>query len=46
MNNIKETMENNMNINTDQYIETPWTIIEAYFKGQHLKISSSSTRII
>ena len=24
-------------INEDQYIETPWSIIEAYFKGQHLE---------
>jgi DNA-directed RNA polymerase II subunit RPB2 len=24
-------------INDDQYIETPWSIIEAYFKGQHLE---------
>jgi len=34
--------ENNENkevfdINDDQYIETPWSIIEAYFKGQHLE---------
>jgi DNA-directed RNA polymerase beta subunit len=25
------------NIDEDQYIETPWHIIEAYFKGQHLE---------
>ena len=24
-------------INDDQYIETPWHIIESYFKGQHLE---------
>jgi DNA-directed RNA polymerase II subunit RPB2 len=24
-------------MNDDQYIETPWSIIEAYFKGQHLE---------
>ena len=24
-------------INDDQYIESPWSIIEAYFKGQHLE---------
>jgi len=24
-------------INNDQYIETPWNIIESYFKGQHLE---------
>ena len=24
-------------INDDQYIETPWSIIEAYFRGQHLE---------
>jgi DNA-directed RNA polymerase II subunit RPB2 len=25
------------NISEDQYIETPWNIIESYFKGQHLE---------
>ena len=24
-------------LNGDRYIETPWTIIESYFKGQHLE---------
>ena len=24
-------------INNDQYIETPWNIIDSYFKGQHLE---------
>uniref|UniRef100_A0A6C0EQZ7 DNA-directed RNA polymerase n=1 Tax=viral metagenome TaxID=1070528 RepID=A0A6C0EQZ7_9ZZZZ len=24
-------------INNDEYIETPWNIIESYFKGQHLE---------
>jgi DNA-directed RNA polymerase II subunit RPB2 len=24
-------------IDNDQYIETPWTIIDSYFKGQHLE---------
>ena len=28
--------EEEFNIENDQYIETPWTIIESYFKGQHL----------
>jgi len=36
----KEKMNSNSNntfdINNDKYIETPWTIIESYFKGQHL----------
>ena len=26
----------NFDIHNDQYIETPWSIIESYFKGQHL----------
>jgi DNA-directed RNA polymerase II subunit RPB2 len=32
------TMENKQlfNISEDKYIETPWHIIESYFKGQHL----------
>ena len=34
MNINKQTMTT---INTDAYIETPWKIIEAYFKGQHLE---------
>jgi DNA-directed RNA polymerase II subunit RPB2 len=33
MNSTKEDM---FDIQNDQYIETPWTIIESYFKGQHL----------
>jgi len=32
-NNNKEVFD----INDDQYIETPWHIIESYFKGQHLE---------
>jgi DNA-directed RNA polymerase II subunit RPB2 len=32
-NNNKEVFD----INDDQYIETPWNIIESYFKGQHLE---------
>jgi DNA-directed RNA polymerase II subunit RPB2 len=32
-NNDKEVFD----INDDQYIETPWHIIESYFKGQHLE---------
>jgi DNA-directed RNA polymerase II subunit RPB2 len=35
-NNNDETKEV-FDINDDQYIETPWSIIEAYFKGQHLE---------
>jgi DNA-directed RNA polymerase beta subunit len=43
--NLKMNPNNNDNndnkevfdINDDQYIETPWSIIEAYFKGQHLE---------
>jgi len=37
----KMTSANNNNnvfdIENDQYIETPWNIIETYFKGQHLE---------
>ena len=37
-NNVTNQMYENdeFNIETDQYIETPWNIIESYFKGQHL----------
>ncbi len=38
--NQKENNENTNNIfdiENDQYIETPWNIIESYFKGQHLE---------
>ena len=31
------TNEDKFNLENDQYIETPWHIIEAYFKGQHLE---------
>jgi len=36
--NVCRIKDNNMefNIETDKYIETPWTIIESYFKDQHL----------
>ena len=27
----------NFDVHNDQYIETPWSIIESYFKGQHLE---------
>ena len=37
MSQSQETSNNNFDINNDQYIETPWTIIESYFKGQHLQ---------
>lgn len=33
----KENKENKFDIENDQYIETPWNIIESYFKGQHLE---------
>jgi DNA-directed RNA polymerase II subunit RPB2 len=34
----KETMNSEMfDIENDQYIETPWSIIESYFKGQQLE---------
>ena len=33
--------------NLGEYIEAPWTIIESYFKGQHLRhISETSNRIL
>ena len=32
-NNLNETFD----IENDQYIETPWNIIESYFRGQHLE---------
>ena len=37
--NLKMNSQNNevFDINDDQYIETPWHIIESYFKGQHLE---------
>jgi len=41
--NLKMNQNNNdenkevFDINDDQYIESPWSIIEAYFKGQHLE---------
>jgi hypothetical protein len=43
MNTDNSSIENNSNsfngyfdIENDQYIETPWTIIGSYFKDQHL----------
>ena len=34
----KETMNSEMfDIENDQYIETPWSIIESYFSGQQLE---------
>ena len=33
--NIK--MDEPYDINKEQYIETPWNIIESYFKGHHLE---------
>jgi len=29
--------ENMFDIENEQYIETPWNIIESYFRGQHLE---------
>ncbi len=35
---LKETMNSEMfDIENEQYIETPWSIIESYFKGQQLE---------
>ena len=31
------TEQTEFDIKNDQYIETPWNIIESYFKGQHLQ---------
>ena len=31
-----EKRSSSYDLENDQYIETPWTIIESYFKGQHL----------
>uniref|UniRef100_A0A6C0CX41 DNA-directed RNA polymerase n=1 Tax=viral metagenome TaxID=1070528 RepID=A0A6C0CX41_9ZZZZ len=31
-----EKRSSSFDLENDQYIETPWTIIESYFKGQHL----------
>jgi len=38
-NNIKMSSINNetFDIENDQYIETPWNIIESYFRGKHLE---------
>lgn len=39
--NSQSQQENNdgvpFNLKEDKYIETPWTVIESYFKGQHLQ---------
>ena len=35
--NMSANSENLFDIENDQYIETPWSIIESYFKGQHLE---------
>ena len=39
MSSIVNTMssEDSFNPEQDKYIETPWSIIESYFKGQHLQ---------
>ena len=39
MNTTQEKFEkrtSSYDLENDQYIETPWTILESYFKGQHL----------
>ena len=36
MNSTKSTTET-FDLENDQYIETPWNIIESYFRGQHLE---------
>jgi DNA-directed RNA polymerase beta subunit len=35
--NFNDENKEVFDINDDQYIETPWSIIEAYFRGQHLE---------
>jgi len=35
-NSNSKTSETPFDIDNDQYIETPWNIIESYFSGQHL----------
>lgn len=35
--NTKENTNSIFDIENDQFIETPWNIIESYFKGQHLE---------
>ena len=35
--NFNDENKEVFDINDDQYIETPWNIIESYFKGQHLE---------
>jgi len=35
--NMNANSENLFDIENDQYIETPWSIIESYFKGKHLE---------
>ena len=34
---MESTKEDNMSVETSQYIEEPWSIIESYFKGHHLE---------
>ena len=36
-NNNNKEMEEPYDINNEPYIETPWNIIESYFKGHHLE---------
>jgi DNA-directed RNA polymerase beta subunit/intein/homing endonuclease len=35
--NMNSEIKDTFDIINDQYIETPWNIIESYFKGQHLE---------
>ena len=36
-NTLTATMNEPFDLLSEQYIETPWSIIESYFKGQHLE---------
>ncbi len=37
MSSINSETKEMFDIENDQYIETPWNIIESYFRGQHLE---------
>ena len=36
MMNLEKDLKDAMDKNTDRYMETPWAVIESYFKDQHL----------
>ena len=36
MMNLEKDLKDAMDRNTDKYMETPWAVIESYFKDQHL----------